>query len=181
MRRPLWDLLAREVPGLRLRLIGDRFPDFGPLPVVEVPWSEATEAAEIARGDVGISWVPDDLWSRGKCGLKVLQYQAAGLPVVTNPVGVHPKMVVPGVNGFLPTTDGAWAEAIRTLAAQPALRDRMGRAARASVEAALCRFDLGARRRRGALGFGAAPRPHLLVRRPEPVVRPIPDPAGPRP
>ena len=34
-----------------------------------------------------MSWLPDDLWSRGKCGLKVLQYQAAGLPVVANPVG----------------------------------------------------------------------------------------------
>ena len=133
--RGLWERLAREVPGLRLRAIADRAPDLGPLPVVAVAWSEAAEAREVAEGDVGISWIPDDLWSRGKCGLKVLQYQAAGLPVVANPVGVHPKMVAPGGSGFLPATADAWADALRTLAADAALRARMGRAARASVEA----------------------------------------------
>ena len=173
LRRDLWETLAREIPGLRLRLIGDRFPDFGPLSVVEVPWSEATEASEIASADVGISWVPDDLWSRGKCGLKILQYQAAGLPVVTNPVGVHPKLVAPGVTGFLPRTDGAWAEAIRRLAAQPALRERMGRAARASVEAGYSVRTWAPAVVAAFSGSEPAPRPHLLVLRPEPVIRPI--------
>ena len=135
LQRAMWDRLAAEVPGLKLRLIADRTPDLGRLPVVAVAWSEATEAWEIAAGDVGISWIPDDLWSRGKCGLKALQYQAAGLPVVANPVGVHPKMIVPGVSGFLPDTPEAWARAIRSLAADPGLRARMGRAARLSLEA----------------------------------------------
>ena len=43
-QRPLWERLGREVPGVRLRVICDRFPDFDPMPVVAVPWSEATEA-----------------------------------------------------------------------------------------------------------------------------------------
>jgi glycosyltransferase involved in cell wall biosynthesis len=89
LQRPLWERIAREVPGVRLRVICDRFPDMGTLPVVAVPWSEATEAEALAVGDAGISWIPDDLWSRGKCGLKILQYQASGLPVLANPVGVH--------------------------------------------------------------------------------------------
>jgi glycosyltransferase involved in cell wall biosynthesis len=133
-QRPLWERLRREVPGIRLRVIGDRFPDFGPLPVLAVPWNEATEAAELAAGDVGISWVPDDLWSRGKCGLKVLQYQAAGLPVVANPVGVHAEMVEPGVSGFLATSPEEWVAAVRSLAGDAALRRRMGQAARAAVQ-----------------------------------------------
>ena len=78
--------------------------------------------------------MPDDLWSQGKCGLKTLQYGAAGLPVVTNPVGVHPSMVVDGVTGFLATTPGEWAEAVRTLRDDPSRRDAMGRAARRAVE-----------------------------------------------
>ncbi|MBX6315821.1 MAG: glycosyltransferase family 4 protein [Isosphaeraceae bacterium] len=134
-QRPLWERLGREVPGLRLRLICDRFPRFDPLPVIAIPWSEATEAEAIAAGDAGISWVPDDLWSRGKCGLKVLQYQAAGLPVIANPVGVQATMIHPGRDGFLAATPEAWVEAVRTLAAEPALCDRMGRAARAAVQA----------------------------------------------
>ena len=132
-RKELWSRLAIEVPGIRLRLVCDRFPDLSPMPVVAIPWSEATEAEALASGDVGISWVPDDLWSRGKCGLKVLQYQAAGLPVVANPVGVHPEMIEPGVSGFLATTADEWVAAIKALSDDPETRRRMGRAARATV------------------------------------------------
>ena len=133
-QRPLWERLAREVPGVRLRLISDRFPDLGLLPVVAVPWSEATEADELAAADVGISWIPDDLWSRGKCGLKVLQYQACGLPVLANPVGVHPEMIDDGLSGRLVDTPEDWVSALRVLDADPGLRRRMGEAARAAVE-----------------------------------------------
>jgi hypothetical protein len=132
---PIWERVGREVPGVRLRMVCDNFLRFDALPVVDVPWSEATEAVDVATADVGISWVPDDLWSRGKCGLKVLQYQAAGLPVVANPVGVHPEMIRSGVDGFLASTPDEWVEAIRRLAGDPALRHRMGRAARATLEA----------------------------------------------
>jgi glycosyltransferase involved in cell wall biosynthesis len=133
-QRSLWERLGREVPGARLRLVCDRFVTFESLPVVAVPWSESTEAAELAVGEVGISWIPDDVWSRGKCGLKVLQYQAAGLPVVANPVGVHPEMIKPGVNGFLATTPDEWIDAARRLAQAPQQREAMGRAARKAVE-----------------------------------------------
>ena len=123
---PLLNAIGEQVPGVRLKLVCDRFLHLAGLPVVECPWAEATEAAEIAAADIGISWVPDDPWSRGKCGLKVLQYMAAGLPVVTNPVGVHPEMVRHGETGFLATTEAEWVEAIRTLAADPDLRRRDG-------------------------------------------------------
>lgn len=134
-RRGLWERLGRERPGLRLRVIADRYPDFGPLEVVPVAWSEATEGVEIAKGDVGISWIPDGLWSRGKCGLKVIQYQAAGLPVIANPVGVHAEMIEPGVSGFLADSVEDWLEAVAVLATDPGLRRSMGRAARRSVVA----------------------------------------------
>jgi glycosyltransferase involved in cell wall biosynthesis len=134
-KRPLWERIAREVRGVRLRVICDRFPVLDPLPVVAVPWSEATEAGALAAGDVGISWIPDDLWSRGKCGLKVLQYQASALPVLANPVGVHPEMIDHGQNGWLADTPDAWVAGVRALAADPTLRRRMGEAARASVAA----------------------------------------------
>jgi len=131
---PLLNAIGEQVPGVRLKLVCDRFFQPGQLPVVECPWTEATEATEIAAGDIGISWVPDDPWSRGKCGLKVLQYMAAGLPVVTNPVGVHPEMVLHGQTGFLASGEADWVEAIRTLAADRALRREMGAAGRKLVE-----------------------------------------------
>jgi glycosyltransferase involved in cell wall biosynthesis len=130
----LWDRLGSEVPGLRLRVICDRFPGFSTIPVVPVPWSEETEARDLSAGQIGISLLPDDLWSRGKCGLKVLQYQAAGLPVVANTVGMNIELIEPGATGYLAGTPDQWVEAVRTLAADPQRRLRMGQLARQRVE-----------------------------------------------
>lgn len=125
---------VRRLPGLELRLICDRTADLAPLHVVLRPWSAVTEAAELAEGDIGINWLPDDSWSRGKCGLKVLQYMAAGLPVVANPVGMNRQMVLDGRTGLLASTPRQWAEAITRLAADPELRRRMGSAGRRLVQ-----------------------------------------------
>ena len=130
----IWDGLGREVAGVRLKVISDRFGALGAMPIVEKKWRLVSEFEDLAGSDVGVSWVPDDLWSRGKCGLKVLQYQAAGLPVVTNPVGVHPELVRSGENGFLATTPREWLTAVRALGEDAGLRARMGAAARHSVE-----------------------------------------------
>jgi len=129
------DLLAavgRGTPGVRLRVVCDRGLTIPSLPVDVVPWAAATEAADLAAADIGVSWIPDDDWSRGKCGLKILQYLAAGLPVVTNPVGVHPEMVTPQT-GVLATTAGEWAAAVAALAADPARRRLMGAGGRSVV------------------------------------------------
>jgi glycosyltransferase involved in cell wall biosynthesis len=142
--RPLWEELGRRCPGLRLKLVCDQFFELQHLPVVPCRWAEASEAAALAAADVGISWVPDDLWSRGKCGLKVLQYMAAGLPVVANPVGVQAEMVRHGETGYLAQTPAQWAEAVGRLAADPALRRRMGQAGRRQVETRFS-VEVGAR------------------------------------
>lgn len=131
--RPIWERLARAVPELRLRVICDRYPASFPIPVVPVPWSEPTEAREIASGHIGVSWIPDDLWSRGKCGLKILQYQAAGLPVVANPVGAHCEMIRNGETGYLATTPDEWVSAITRLARDWRRRQQMGLLARQRV------------------------------------------------
>jgi glycosyltransferase involved in cell wall biosynthesis len=125
---------ARRVPGLQLRLICDRAIELPPLRIALRPWSSSTEASELADCDIGIHWLPDDSWSRGKCGLKVLQYMAAGLPVVANPVGINRELVVDGQTGLLASTPHEWAKAIARLAADPALRERLGSAGRRMVE-----------------------------------------------
>jgi glycosyltransferase involved in cell wall biosynthesis len=132
---PTLSAIGRAVPGTRLKLICDRFIDIPDLPVDRCHWTEATEAAEISAADVGIGWVPDDPWSRGKCGLKVLQYQAAGLPVVANPVGVQAEFVRDGMTGFRADTTEQWVNAVRRLAADDGLRRRLGASGRELVEA----------------------------------------------
>ena len=108
-------------------------------------WSSATEATDLALADVGISWLPDDLWSQGKCGLKVLQYMAAGLPVIANPVGIHRELIEHGRTGFLAETRQEWAQAAALLADDPALRRRMGQRARERVAAAYSTASWGPR------------------------------------
>jgi glycosyltransferase involved in cell wall biosynthesis len=132
---PLLDEIGRRLPGLALKLIGDRGLDLRNLPVQVRRWSEATECAELADADIGVSSLPDDLWSQGKCGLKVLQYMAAGLPVVANPVGVQQSLVRPGETGFLVSTPQEWVSTVERLARYPDLRRRMGAAGRRRVEA----------------------------------------------
>lgn len=132
--REMFDRIGRACPGLRLKVICDRFPDLGALRVERVRWSEATEASELASCDAGLGWIPDDLWSAGKCGLKILQYQCAGLPVIANPVGVHRSMVQDGMTGFLARSGDEIVAAVRQLEADAGLGARMGRAARERVE-----------------------------------------------
>jgi len=132
--RTTLDRLGQALPGLRFKVICDRSLSLEHLSVDFRPWSEATEAADLADADIGISWLPDDAWSAGKCGLKVLQYMAAGLPVVANPVGLQRTLVRDGETGFLARTPEEWQHAVARLARDPQLRRAMGAAGRRSVE-----------------------------------------------
>ncbi|MEX0712636.1 MAG: glycosyltransferase [Pirellulales bacterium] len=125
---------GRRLAGLELRLICDCTAALPEITVAPRRWSSETEAQELADADIGISWLPDHPWSLGKCGLKVLQYMAAGLPVVANPIGVHREMIVDGQTGFLAESPAAWAAAIERLAADPALRAAMGARGRELVD-----------------------------------------------
>jgi glycosyltransferase involved in cell wall biosynthesis len=138
--QPLLEGLGERWPGLQLKIICDRFLELHSLPVLACPWSRVSEPSDIAAADIGISWLPDDNWSRGKCGLKVLQYMAAGLPVVANPVGVQAELIRHGETGFLVEGPEQWSEAVGWLSRDPVLRRRMGRAGRRRVEEA---FSVG--------------------------------------
>lgn len=118
----------------KLRAIGaGRAPE--PHPSLEVvEWSEESEVSQIQTLDVGIMPLDDTPWSRGKCGYKLIQYMACGLPVVASPVGVNSEIVEHGVNGFLASTENEWREALAVLLGDVELRRRMGEAGRKKVE-----------------------------------------------
>jgi glycosyltransferase involved in cell wall biosynthesis len=128
-------LIARLADGglIRFRAIGIDASSLG-LPFASEVWSEATEAKSIQMLDVGIMPLNDGPFERGKCGYKLIQYMACGLPVVASPVGVNTTLVEHGVNGFLATSLEEWEWALRTLARDPGLRYRMGQAGRIKVE-----------------------------------------------
>jgi hypothetical protein len=108
------------------------------LPMDSIAWTEQSEVAYIASFDIGIMPLLDGAFERGKCGYKLIQYMACGLPVVASPVGVNCQMVEHGVNGFLAKTPEEWEQALHTLLADADLRQRMGQAGRRKVEKQYC-------------------------------------------
>lgn len=132
---PALEQAARVVPGLRLVTVADAtVRSSAALPVEHVPWSLAGESAALCRGDIGIAPTPLDRWTLGKCGFKIVQYMAAGLPVIASPVGANAAMVRPGETGLLPGRPEEWPGAIASLAHDAEKRRCMGAAGRALVE-----------------------------------------------
>lgn len=132
---PLQQLAAQQP--FVLRVIGAHV-DLPGVPVEHVAWTEDTEVANIAACDVGVMPLLDSPWERGKCGYKLIQYMACGLPVVASPVGVNANIVNEGVNGFLAGAPQGWVAALQTLLADAALRKRLGLAGRERVEQEYC-------------------------------------------
>ena len=99
-----------------------------------VRWSEATEVSDLYPFDVGVMPMPDTDWTRYKCGLKILQYMAAGIPAVASPVEVNSEIIHHGVNGWLATTSDEWLFVLRQLLAEPVRRASVVEAARNTVE-----------------------------------------------
>jgi hypothetical protein len=96
-------------------------------------WSLETETQELARFDIGVMPMPDTAWTRGKCGYKLLQYFAAGVPAIASPVGVNTTLVDSG-RGRLASTEAEWSVALEELIADVEVRRELGVAARAFVE-----------------------------------------------
>ena len=103
-------------------------------PIEVLPWSEETEVKLIQSFDIGIMPLTDTPWERGKCGFKLIQYMACGLPVVASPVGVNKRIVEIGINGFLANDTGEWLESLRKLLKDKNLRTYMGEKGRDAVE-----------------------------------------------
>ncbi len=99
-----------------------------------IPWHEQDEAGILTGFDVGIMPLDADKWSEGKCAYKLIQYMAAGLPVIASPIGMNREVVKEGENGFLASSHAEWIAALRALKDDPALRRAMGKAGRALVE-----------------------------------------------
>lgn len=100
-----------------------------------VPWDEQSEIATLQQFDVGIMPLPDDAWSRYKCGLKLIQYMALRIPATGSPVGANCDIVRHGETGFLPRTTADWIDCLDRMLSDAALRATIGAAGRAEIAA----------------------------------------------
>jgi len=116
-----------------IRVMGDPAFEYRPLEIRGEPWSPDAELALLHEMDIGVMPLPDNEWTRGKCGLKGLLSMAMGTATVMSPVGVNTQIVRHGENGFLATSDDEWFDVLSTLIEDEGLRTRMGAAGRATV------------------------------------------------
>jgi len=125
---------ARAVP-FRLLVVGASGRVEVPgVEVIHRDWSLDREASDYASLDVGLYPLPDNPWTRGKCGYKALLYQSCAVPCLASPVGVNAEIVADGVTGYHAADDAAWTDRLVALLRDPALRARMGAAGRRAVE-----------------------------------------------
>jgi glycosyltransferase involved in cell wall biosynthesis len=122
----------------KFRVIAGTSPEIPGVDVEFIPWSEGTESISIQNCDIGVMPLVNDAWERGKCGYKLIQYMACGLPVVATPISINCQLVSEGDNGYLAKTDSEWVIALSKLLADAALRQRMGEVGRKQVKAKYC-------------------------------------------
>lgn len=115
-------------------IMANKPPNFKDLQVNYVPWSEKAEKEELGRIDIGIMPLPDDEWTRGKCGLKAVQYMALSKPAVVSAVGVNVEIVDHGVNGFICNNDEDWEKYLEKMITDRNLVESMGGAAFQKVQ-----------------------------------------------
>lgn len=132
--RGVFPALKEKFPGMLLKIVSEKFPvDFG-VPTERKPWRLADEPADIASFDVGIMPLPDDLWAWGKCGYKLIQYLASGVPVVASPVGLNLDIVREGWNGYFAATPDEWLQKLTAILSSPGTAARMGIRGREDVK-----------------------------------------------
>jgi len=84
--------------------------------------------------DIGIMPLPDTLWTRGKCGYKMLQYGACGVPFVGSPVGANQE-IISRLGQVSATTSDDWLDRLLDLIGlQESARRERGVAARRGVQ-----------------------------------------------
>jgi len=123
---PVFETIRQRFPQVKLKIVSNDFYDPSSLPVIKKPWKLEDENVDLISFDIGLMPLNDDLWSRGKCGLKIVQYLSVGLPVVCTPVGINSDIIQNGENGFWAATDQEWIDRLSILIQNPDLRFQMG-------------------------------------------------------
>lgn len=115
------------------KVIGDGNYRQEELGIRGLDWKKQSEVKDLQEIDIGIMPLPDDEWSKGKCGLKGLQYMALAIPTIMSPVGVNSEIIRDGDNGFLASATDEWVAKLSRLIDSAALRVQVGEKGRKTV------------------------------------------------
>jgi len=131
---PVFIRILEKFDNVIFKIVGGR-ADVENLPSVIVkPWVLDEEIGDLKTFDIGIMPMPDNDWTKGKCGFKAILYMAVGIPCVASPVGMNKEIIIDGLNGFLAVTESEWVEKLSSLIVSRELRERLGAAGRSTIE-----------------------------------------------
>jgi len=136
---PVFIELYKKYSSIEFHIIGAKPFETGNQNIKFFVWSEEREIGLLSDFDIGIMPLTDDKWSKGKGGLKILQYFAMGIPVVCSPVGINNELVEEGINGYFAKNTEEWTEKLGKLIENSHLRQEFGEAGRKTVKE---KFDL---------------------------------------
>ncbi|MDA3778777.1 MAG: glycosyltransferase family 4 protein [Bacteroidales bacterium] len=126
--------LQKKYSNIEFHLIGAKKFDLENVNIKFLDWSEETETELLSDFDIGIMPLTDDKWSKGKGGLKILQYFAMSIPVVCSPIGINNQLIMQGKNGFGAKSTEDWIVSLETLINNEDLRKEMGMNGRKQLE-----------------------------------------------
>ncbi|HQY17353.1 MAG TPA: glycosyltransferase family 4 protein [Ferruginibacter sp.] len=124
----------KQLHEFALVVISDKKPELD-IDFVFVPWNTQTEIESLQHFDIGIMPLVKDRWSEGKCGFKIIQYMATGIPAVASPTGANTSIIDNGINGFICNSKEEWIRSLSMLLNDKAKREEMGFLARNKIEA----------------------------------------------
>lgn len=131
----LQHLKTRYKEKIKIVVIGDQSTLFKEPWIETKAWKVSDEITQLQEFDIGLMPLPDDEWSKGKCGFKAIQYMALAIPCVASPVGVNNTIINHGHNGFLASTAEEWRQLLTLLIENETLRNQLGREGRKTIEA----------------------------------------------
>lgn len=131
---PILQKLEQQFPDqFRLVIIANKDPQLSLKFVDYLQWSIKTEIQDLLEMDIGLMPLTDDIWAKGKCGFKALQYMALEIPTIASPVGVNTEIIQNEINGYLCRTETEWLTALTRLFEDKNLRKRIGSAGRKKI------------------------------------------------
>lgn len=129
---PVLQSIEKKFPVI-IRIVSNKNPEL-PLQHVEfIPWKKESEIQDLLSFDIGVMPLTDDVWTKGKCGFKALQYMALEIPCVASPIGVNTSIIQHSQNGFLCQTQAEWESTLIHLIENSETRKKIGKAGRQTV------------------------------------------------
>ncbi|MBN1912817.1 MAG: glycosyltransferase family 4 protein [Candidatus Omnitrophica bacterium] len=119
---------------VEFKIVGGLFAMPGVLNLSSKEWSQKEELDDLNSFDIGIMPMPENEWTKGKCGFKAILYMSVGIPCICSAVGVNKEIISEGVNGYLASTEKEWLEKLSLLVKDAALRQRLAGQARKTIE-----------------------------------------------